>query len=237
MQQTVEIIPAVDVLGGEAVRLRKGDFDDVTIRAGPPVEVVRRFAAAGASLVHLVDLDGARAGRVRPGLVSRAAAAAGTSGLQASGGIRSLADANALLAAGASRVVVGTAAFEAAALDELVAALGDRLVVALDVRGDSAVVAGWRRSAAIEPEEATARFTEAGVTRLLCTAVERDGTRAGPDLALLERVRSRFDGTLIAAGGVGSTDHLDSLAEVGVEAAIVGSALLDGRLSLSLLAA
>src|SRR2546421_11942663 len=125
-----EVIPAVDVLGEEAVRLRRGDYDAVVERADDPVELAARWVAAGARRVHLVDLDGARSGRVRPGLVRSVAERCGQVPVQASGGIRSLDDARALLDAGADRVVVGTAAWP----DPTPwLTLGDAVVLALDV--------------------------------------------------------------------------------------------------------
>src|SRR5262249_14368073 len=130
LEAAIEVIPAVDVLGVGAVRLHQGAYDDVVERAGDPVELARAFAEAGARRIHLVDLDGARTGRVRPDLVRDVAAAVPPASLQASGGIRSLDDARSLLAAGAGRVVVGTAAFPDPAPW---ADLGDGLVVALDV--------------------------------------------------------------------------------------------------------
>jgi phosphoribosylformimino-5-aminoimidazole carboxamide ribotide isomerase len=181
-------------------------------------------------MVHLVDLDGARSGRVRPELVGRAVAAADGVPLQASGGIRSVADAESLLEAGAARVVVGTAAW--GALDDFVAALGDRLVVAIDVRDGEVAVAGWEQSSGLGAEEAATRCAAAGAARVLCTAVERDGTLGGPDLALLTRVRERAQAPVLAAGGIRSGADLDALAAIGVEGAVVGRALLDGALTL-----
>src|SRR5437868_8330507 len=143
-QCPIEVIPAVDVLGEEAVRLERGDYDSVVERAADPVALAQRWADAGASRIHLVDLDGARSGQVRPELVSRVAAI----GLpvQASGGIRSVADAAALLAAGADRVVVGTAAWpDPSPWFEL----GEALVLALDVRGGQVRTAGWTESAGL----------------------------------------------------------------------------------------
>jgi phosphoribosylformimino-5-aminoimidazole carboxamide ribotide isomerase len=230
------VIPAVDVVGDEAVRLEQGDFGRVSLRAGSPLELVARLARAGPPLLHLVDLDGARSGRVRPDLISRAAEAAGPVPLQASGGIRSPADAEALLDAGAARVVVGTAAFADEGLAAYVRALGDRLVVAIDVRGGFVAVAGWSHSTGLTVAQAIARCTDAGVPRLLCTAVERDGTLAGPDLELLLRVVEQAGVPVLAAGGVRSERDLEALARAGVEGAVVGRALLEGSLPLSLLA-
>jgi phosphoribosylformimino-5-aminoimidazole carboxamide ribotide isomerase len=233
MTRSVQLIPAVDVLDGEAVRLERGDYARVTLRAGDPLELVARLAEARPPLLHLVDLDGARSGRADPGLVARAVDAAGPVPVQAAGGLRSLADAEAALEAGAARVVIGTAAFEGDALAELAGELGERLVVAVDVRDGHAAVAGWARTTGLGAEDAAARCAEAGVARILCTAVERDGTLSGPDLELLERVRVRADAPMLAAGGIRSEHDLEALAEIGIEGAVVGRAVLDGSLPLA----
>lgn len=233
MASLFQVIPAVDVLGAEAVRLEQGGFDRIAVRGGEPAALAARFAAQGARLIHLVDLDGARVGRVRPELVSELAEAARPAAVQASGGIRSISDAERLLEAGAARVVVGTAAFAAPdALEGFARSLGDRLVVALDVRQGRIAVAGWEREAGLTAEEAAARCEAAGVVRLLCTAIERDGTLAGPDLDLLQRVCAISGLPVLAAGGISSPADLEAVAEVGCEAAIVGRALLEGTISL-----
>jgi phosphoribosylformimino-5-aminoimidazole carboxamide ribotide isomerase len=128
---------------------------------------------------------------------------------------------------------VGTAALaEAGSLDALVTGLGGRLVVAVDARGGRVVVSGWTRSTAVTPEDLAARCAEAGVERLLCTAVERDGTLGGPDLDLLARVRDASGLPVLAAGGVRSESDLNALAALGLEGAVVGRALLEGAVSL-----
>src|SRR5690348_10205118 len=222
LEAEIEVIPAVDVLGRRAVRLRQGAYDDVVERAGEPVELARAFAAAGAGRIHLVDLDGARSGQVRPELAREVALAVAPAELQASGGIRSLDDARALLAAGAGRVVVGTAAFPDPAPW---AELGDRLVVALDVREGQVRAAGWTEAAGLTVDEAARRCRDAGVTRVLCTAIDRDGTLAGPDLELVRRVAATGLAVL-AAGGVRSLEDIAALAGAGAEAAVVGRALI-----------
>jgi phosphoribosylformimino-5-aminoimidazole carboxamide ribotide isomerase len=213
----IEVIPAVDVLGEEAVRLEQGAYDSVVERADDPVALARRWAEAGASRIHLVDLDGARSGRVRPALVHEVASV----GLpvQASGGIRSLPDARALLDAGADRVVVGTAAWPDPTpwLE-----LGDALVLALDVRDGELRTAGWTEAAGISFADALERAAGA---RVLVTAIDRDGTLAGPDLELVAAAAASGL-RVLAAGGVRSPADVSSLARAGAEAAIVGRALL-----------
>ncbi|MCL4289624.1 MAG: 1-(5-phosphoribosyl)-5-[(5-phosphoribosylamino)methylideneamino] imidazole-4-carboxamide isomerase [Thermoleophilia bacterium] len=232
-----QVIPAVDLLGDEAVRLERGDFERVSLRAGDPEALVRRFAAAGASLIHIVDLGGARAGRTRPDLIARLARVAAPVPVQASGGIRSTADALALLAAGATRVIVGTAAFSApGALERFAEALGEQLVVAVDVREGRIAVSGWEQVTDLAVDAAARRCATAGVARLHCTAIERDGTMGGPDLVLLARVRELFGGPVVAAGGVRSEADLASIEAIGLEGAVVGRALLEGGVPLTALA-
>jgi phosphoribosylformimino-5-aminoimidazole carboxamide ribotide isomerase len=222
----MEVIPAIDLLGREAVRLEQGDYARMTAY-GEPIELAARFAAAGARWIHVVDLDGARAGLIRPVVVSALVHASSPASVQASGGVRSVADAEALVRAGAGRVVVGTAAWTL--LDEFVASLGDRLVVALDVRDGVVRTSGWTERA-LELDDAIDRCVASGVPRLLCTAIDRDGTLGGPDLELVRRVVERSALPVLAAGGIRSEADVDALDEAGAEGAVVGRALLEGQI-------
>jgi len=213
----IEVIPAVDVLGEDAVRLARGSYDDVVERAHDPVALAARWLEGGARRIHLVDLDGARRGGVRPELVARVAALGAP--VQASGGIRSPADAHALLEAGADRVVVGTAAWPD---PEPWLDLGDALVLAVDVRDGVVRTSGWTESTGISFEQALAR---AATARVLVTAIDRDGTLAGPDLELVRRA-AEAGLRVLAAGGVRSPADVAALGAAGAEAAIVGRALL-----------
>jgi phosphoribosylformimino-5-aminoimidazole carboxamide ribotide isomerase len=224
----MEIIPAIDLLGNEAVRLEQGDYARVS-QYGEPDALARRFAAEGARWIHVVDLDGARGDLIRPVVFSALVHASRPASVQASGGIRSVADAETLVRAGASRVVVGTAAWTL--LDELVASLGDRLVVALDVRDGVVRTRGWTEEG-LALDEAIDRCVLAGASRLLCTAIERDGTLEGPDVELARRVVERSRLPVLAAGGIGSDEDIDALEHAGAEGAVVGRALLEGRLEL-----
>lgn len=230
--EEMEVLPAIDLLGDEAVRLRQGHYQRVTVY-GRPEQLAASFAAAGARWIHLVDLDGALAGRVRPDAVRAIVEAAFPAQVQASGGIRSVADAQELIAAGAARVVVGTAAFTGS-LQELVDALGARLVVALDIRDGVVRTTGWTEGS-LAVDDAVDACTASGVHRLLCTAIDRDGTLTGPDVELVAHVVERSDLPVLAAGGIRSQQDVDALAAAGAEGAVVGRALLEGALPLSAL--
>lgn len=215
-EQPIEVIPAVDVLGDEAVRLEQGDYSRVVERAERPEALAERWAADGARWIHLVDLDGARSGRIRPEIVERVVAAAGSASVQASGGIRTIADAAALLEAGAVRVVVGTAAWPD---PEPWLELG--AVIAIDVRDGKLRTRGWTHEAPLALEDALGRLRGA---RVLLTSIERDGTLTGPDLRLVETAAAAGV-AVIAAGGIRSPKDVVDLARAGAEAAVVGRAL------------
>jgi len=221
----MQIIPAVDVLGPDAVRLERGDYERVLFRRPLANFIERVVVATSPNLLHLVDLQGARDGAFRTELLSIAQSAAKDIPLQVSGGIRSAHAAKELLNAGASRVIMGTAAFATDdALGELVQVLGSSLVVALDVKDGLVATRGWLASSGLSVAEALTRCREAGVTRIHATAVERDGTMGGPDLALYEQLCGSGI-AVVAAGGVRGDDDIRALAEIGCEAAVMGTAL------------
>jgi phosphoribosylformimino-5-aminoimidazole carboxamide ribotide isomerase len=226
----LEVIPAVDVLEGRAVRLRGGRREEVALEGGDPVELARRFADEGASRLHVVDLDGAFTGSASTGLVERLAAIGLP--LQVGGGIRSIDAIVAALDAGVDRVMIGTAAVSPAFLAKAIEQAGERLVVAVDVSHGRVAVDGWTRSTELTPIELATRCSAAGVARVLVTSTTRDGSLAGPDVTLLNDV-VRVGPPVLAAGGIASLDDLRALADLGCEGAVVGSALLAGRFTLS----
>ena len=223
---TMQVIPAIDLLGDDAVRLERGNYDRVLFRE-PLDQYVARVVASQPSFVHVVDLQGARDGALRLDVVSRCARVLGAIPFQLSGGIRSLADGHAALSAGASRIIVGTAVWESPdGLERFATAFADRLVVAVDVRDGRLAIHGWRESAGDDVDQALARCRAAGVARLHVTAIDRDGTRGGPDLELYERVCGHGV-AVVAAGGVRDDEDLTALAAVGCEAAIMGVGYFD----------
>ena len=233
MQETFAIVPAVDVLDGRAVRLVRGDYDQVAREAGDPFELIARVAAAGPSIVHVVALGAARDGGAPLELARNAVAAAAPVPVQLGGGVRSVADAEALAAAGVARVMIGTAAFGSIRLEDFVAALGDRLVVAVDVAGGIVRTGGWLDASGPTTADALTRCSGAGVSRILCTAVDRDGTMTGPDLELVREARACFAGSILAAGGIRDAADVDAVREAGANGAVVGRALLDGGIDLA----
>jgi phosphoribosylformimino-5-aminoimidazole carboxamide ribotide isomerase len=232
-----EILPAIDLRGGRVVRLRQGDFARETVYSDDPVEVARGFAAAGARWLHVVDLDGARAGEPVNGAIVHSIVAAVGERMQVevAGGLRTVETVAAILGLGAARAVVGTAALrDPSFAGDLVTSHGSaRIAVAIDVRHGLAVGHGWvEGSETIEAAEAIRRLSDVGLTTFEVTAIERDGLLGGPDLALYERLVAPGAGTVIASGGIATIDDLRAVQDLGCAGGIVGRALLDGSIDL-----
>jgi phosphoribosylformimino-5-aminoimidazole carboxamide ribotide isomerase len=227
----MQVIPALDLLGDDAVRLEQGDFERVLFRQ--PIEAfMARIVATAPPFIHIVDLQGARDGALRPEVVARCVRVAGDIPLQVSGGIRSASAAQAAIDAGASRIIVGTAAWEGDALEVFAQRFGEKLLVALDVRDGRIAIRGWTESSGLVVDEALARCRDAGVVRLHVTAIDRDGTMRGPDLDLYRQVCASGL-AVVAAGGVRDDNDVAALAGVGCEAAVMGLGYL-ARLGLTL---
>ncbi|MDX6440144.1 MAG: phosphoribosylformimino-5-aminoimidazole carboxamide ribotide isomerase [Gaiellaceae bacterium] len=228
-RESFTIYPAIDVLEGRVVRLSEGRREAVTVEGGDPVAAAERFAAEGASWLHLIDLDGAFSGDPDLDLVARVAAVGPP--VQVGGGYRSLDSVQDALATGASRVLVGTAALDVEFLATAAARFGDGVVVAIDARQGTVTVDGWTRSGRLTPGELARRCATAGISRVLVTSAERDGTLSGPDVPLL---RSVLEAGLpvIAAGGIAALDDLHALRALGCEGAVTGSAIWLDRFTL-----
>lgn len=229
------VYPAVDISGGRCVRLLQGRFGTETVYSDDPVEVAVGFCKAGARWLHIVDLDGAKTGVAENRELVLEAVARASCPVQAGGGLRTLADVEEVLAAGASRAVLGTTAMED--LEALRAACdryGERIAVSLDARGGELSSHGWTVGTGIEVLEAVRVFEDAGVARFIYTDVTRDGTMMGPNLDGLQRLAGHTSLPVTASGGIAKLEELRSVAglrALGVDGAIVGKALYEGKFS------
>ena len=242
----MEIIPAIDLRQGKVVHLYQGDYGRETVYSADPLEVARQFETAGAARLHIVDLDGAQAGSPQNALVYQQIAREVRMPLQVGGGLRTLEAMAEVIAMGADRVVLGTTVVSSPQLVEAaVARYGpDRVVAALDARNGLVAVKGWTEGTSIRASDLMAAMTQAGVGRFIYTAITRDGTLTGPDFEAMTSlvdyaqglaVASAWQGrpALIASGGVGDMAHLERLATMEVEGAIVGTALYAGKIDLA----
>jgi phosphoribosylformimino-5-aminoimidazole carboxamide ribotide isomerase len=226
------VIPAIDIRGGRAVRLVRGNPKEETRYGDDPPSVAEKFQEQGARRLHVVDLDAALGEgdnlSVVEGICHRVQVP-----VQVGGGVRTLEDIAAILELGAKRVVLGTsAALDPGFVRRAVEEFAERIVVAVDVRGGRVMVKGWTEEGP-ELEEALRALDEAGAPRYLVTSIARDGTLDGPDLVLYERVLKLAKPPVIASGGIRDSDDVWALRDLGCEAAVSGKALYERTLKLS----
>lgn len=229
------VIPAVDLRGGRCVRLYQGDPGRETVFADDPVAVARRWAELGAERLHVVDLDGALAGAPRQtALIAAIVAAVAPVPVQVGGGLRDAAAVAAVLSAGARWAVLGTrAALDADFLAAVCRLHPDRIIAAVDARGERVAVRGWTELVEDSLFDVGRRARDAGAAALLYTDVTRDGTALGPNVATTAALAREVGLPVLASGGVATVEHLRALAEVpGVAGVIVGRALYTGALDL-----
>ncbi|MEA2450438.1 MAG: phosphoribosylformimino-5-aminoimidazole carboxamide ribotide isomerase [Thermoleophilaceae bacterium] len=227
------LLPAIDIRGGSAVRLEKGDFAKETVYDADPLDAARKFVEAGASQLHVVDLDGAREGRpVNLDHLRRITRELNVP-VQYGGGLRSFVAVRDALAAGADRVVLGTAAYsDIEFLDQVTAQWGNRIVVAIDVREGFVSVSGWTERTQMPPADVIRRMQGRGVKQFVYTNVDRDGMLSGPDLDEVREVADVIRGRFLYSGGIASADDLRALKElrlVNLAGVISGKALYEGR--------
>ena len=229
----MEIIPAVDLKDGRCVRLYQGDFSRETL-SEEPLGVALRWQEQGAPRLHIVDLDGAATGQPANIAIVRAIASQARIPLQVGGGVRDLDTARLLLEAGAQRVVLGTAAVERPDfVRQALTELGpEALVVSVDARDGRVAVRGWKEESQVQAPALLRQMAELGVRRFVYTDIAQDGTLTQPNFDAVAEVVSTVDCAVIAAGGISSVKHLLRLAELGVEGAVVGTALYTGAIDL-----
>lgn len=227
------LLPAIDILEGKAVRLARGDFDQQTVYDADPVEAARRWVAAGARALHVVDLDGARTGEPVNVEHLRRITQAVDVPVQVGGGLRSIEAVRQVIAAGATRVILGTAAYsDIDLLDAAVAELRDRLIVSVDARRGRVAGAGWTEQTEIPAASVLETLGRRGVRRFVYSSIERDGMLSGPDPAEVNEMARVVRGTFVYSGGVSSVEDLRSLValrQVNLVGVIVGTALYEGR--------
>jgi phosphoribosylformimino-5-aminoimidazole carboxamide ribotide isomerase len=230
----VELIPAIDLLDGNVVRLHQGKYDEVTVYDDDPVAMARRFAEAGAKRLHVVDLEGARSGAPAHVSVIRGILRKTSLQVQVGGGVRNEDVAAAWIDAGAARVVLGTIVVKAPeAAHAICQRFPGAVVMALDARDGKVAVEGWQEQSEQDVVELAREVDAWNIGAILFTNIHRDGTRKGPDVEATASLQSAVSTTVIASGGIGSLEHLKALQAAGVRAAVCGRALYSGAFTLS----
>ncbi len=226
------IFPACDIYRGKCVRLRKGNYDDMTVYSDDPPMQAYLFAALGAKYLHIVDLEGARDGV--PANFEVIAEMKKRSGLfcQTGGGIRSIETVRKYVSAGIDRVILGTSAAAGGILEEAVGEFGERIAVSCDIKDGFVSVKGWTESSGLTADGFLKKITGAGVRTVVVTDVSKDGMLKGPNFDLYRRITEKFDIDVIASGGVSSAEDVRKLKEAGVYGAIIGKAYYDGALDI-----
>ena len=230
----MKIFPAIDLVGGKAVRLRKGNYSEMTVYSDDPVSVAEDFKASGASCIHLVDLEGAKSGGTPNFETVKRLLSLGGFFSEVGGGIRSLETVEKYLGIGASRVILGTAAVENEAfLREAVKLFGEKIAVGADIKDGFVAIKGWLESSALPLTDFAKRLQDIGVKTVICTDISRDGEMKGANLQIYRELAEEFKMEIVASGGVTGIDEIKTLRSCGVSGAIIGKAYYEGLISLS----
>ncbi len=227
------IFPAIDLMEQKAVRLLKGDYQQMTVYNDDPVAVARDFAAAGATHIHMVDLEGARDGTTPHLDIVRRVAQETALSVEIGGGVRDMATVERYLAAGVDRVILGTAAVtDEAFLTAAVAAYGEHIAVGADVKDGYVAIKGWLEQSAYTLDAFMARMQAVGVGTIICTDISRDGAMRGTNRALYRELSERYAMRIVASGGVSSMEDVEALAAMELYGAIIGKAYYTGAIDL-----
>lgn len=231
------LLPAIDMINGQCVRLYQGNYEQVTTYAANPIEVAQNWQEAGASWLHVVDLDGARVGHpVNTAVIARLCQETGLR-IEVGGGLRTLEQIQEMFTLGVTRVILGTAVLaDRELLAQALQRWGERIAIGLDARDGYVAIRGWRETSPIQATELATELSAAGARRFIYTDIARDGALQGPNLAALRamlKAISASKATLIASGGVSSLADLQRIASLEIEGAIIGKALYTGALNLA----
>ena len=229
----MRIYPAIDLFEGKAVRLFKGDYARMTVYSENPVEIAMDFAAQGASCIHIVDLEGAKAGTTpNLELVCRIKRESGLF-CEIGGGVRNMDVVRRYMEAGVDRVILGTAAVsDPAFVREAVADYGERIAIGVDIKDGFVAVKGWTEKSALNAFDFCAQMEAIGIKTLICTDISRDGAMQGTNVPLYQELSERFNMDIIASGGVSSMEDVRALAKMNIHGAIIGKAYYTGAISL-----
>lgn len=227
------ILPAIDLLGRKAVRLLKGDYNQVTVYSDSPLEVAEKFKSLGATHIHMVDLDGAKYGTApNMDIVAEVAEKTGLF-IEIGGGIRSMETVKKYIDAGLSRVILGTAAIcDEDFLKEAVKAYGEKIAVGADVKDGKIAVKGWLEQSDVTLDEFFLKMQDLGVKNIICTDISRDGAMRGTNLELYRELSAKYSLDITASGGVSSIEDVKRLREMNLYGAIIGKAYYTGAVDL-----
>ena len=227
------LYPAIDLVGGKAVRLYKGDYAQMTVYSDSPLSVALDFQAAGATRMHLVDLEAAKSGIPENAETIRAIAENTELFLEVGGGIRNMQNLEAYLALGVDRAILGTAAVtDPEFLEAAVAKYGDKVAVGVDLKDGFVAIKGWTETSSLTADAFFARMEKLGVKTIICTDISRDGAMKGTNRELYRQLSETFSIDLIASGGVSSMEDITALKEIGLHGAIIGKAYYTGAIDL-----
>ncbi len=230
----MRIYPAIDIKDGNCVRLLQGRFSDVTVYGNSPADMAAKWESLGGEFIHVVDLDGALKGSGVNAKAIEEICKRVSVPVQTGGGIRTMEDIESRLACGINRVIIGTKAVsDADFVKKAVEKYGDKIVIGIDAKDGMVAIEGWEKTSEFTAVEFAKKMVDLGVKTIVYTDIATDGTLAGPNVEAMREMASAVDADIIASGGVGSLEHILSLADTGVEGVIVGRALYTDNVNLT----
>jgi phosphoribosylformimino-5-aminoimidazole carboxamide ribotide isomerase len=235
MLKNMEIIPAIDIFEGKCVRLSGGDFKSKKVYSGNPLKIARLFQEAGFSKIHLIDLEGAKVGKIKNWPVIRKIAQNTNLSIEFGGGIREERDIKKLFNLGIDRVILGSLVLEEPErFKKIFKKFGERIIIAVDIKGKEIYYQGWQKNIRKKLQVFLKELVKLGIKTITCTDVERDGALKGPNLALYKKLVKKLSNLkIIASGGVRNTQDLKKLSKIGVTGVIIGKAIYENKISLN----